>query len=70
MTDKVKTKSRITLLEKNAKDNTTESSEEIISDDKKVAEIFHKFFVNIILNLKTSTSHNCDTDFQKADDPA
>ena len=42
LTDKVKTKSRIALIEKKYKDNSTEHSEEIISDDKEVAEVFNK----------------------------
>ena len=43
---------------------------EIISDDREVAKIFDKFFVNIVLDLKIPASHNCNKDFQKAIDPA
>ena len=68
LTDKVKTKSKITLIEKKYKDSSTEPSEEIISDEEKVAEIFN-FFVNIVPNLKIPNNHNCDMDFQKTDDP-
>ena len=69
LTDKVKTKSKITLIEKKYKDNSTEYSEEIISDDKEVAEVFNKFFVNIVPDLKIPASHNCNKDFQKTNDP-
>ena len=37
LTDKVKTKSKITLVEKKYKDNSTNFSKEIIWDDKEVA---------------------------------
>ena len=69
LTDKVKTKSKITLIEKKYKDSSTEPSEEIISDEEKVAEIFNNFFINIVPNLKIPNNHNCDMDFQKTDDP-
>ena len=69
MTDKVKTKSKITLIKKKYKDNSTEPSEEIISDEEKVAEIFNNFFVNVVSNLKILNNHNCNMDFQKTDDP-
>ena len=49
LTGKVKTKSKATLIVRNYKDNSTEYSEDIISDDKKMAEVFNKFFVNIVL---------------------
>ena len=68
LTGKVKTKSKITFIEKKYKDSSTEPSEEIISDEEKVAEIFN-FFVNIVPNLKIPNNHNCDMDFQKTDDP-
>ena len=63
LTDKVKTKSRMTLIEKKYKDNSTEYSEEIISDDNKVAEVFNKFFVNIVPDLKVPANLNCNKDF-------
>ena len=69
LTDKVKTKSKITLIEKRCKENSTEHFEEVISDEKKVAETFNNFFVNIVPNLKIPTNHNHNTDFQKTDDP-
>ena len=56
LTDKVKTKSKITSIEKKHKDNSTEYSEEIISDYKEVAEVFNKFFVNIVRFKNTSKS--------------
>ena len=69
LTDKVKTKSKITLIEKKYEDSSTEPSEEIISDEEKVAEIFNNFFVNVVSNLKILNNHNCNMDFQKTDDP-
>ena len=69
LTDKVKTKSKITLIKKKYKDSSTEPSEEIISDEEKVAEIFNNFFVNVVSNLKILNNHNCNMDFQKTDDP-
>ena len=68
LTNKVKTKSKITLIEKN-KDSWIKPSEELISDEEKVAEIFNNFFVNIVPNLKIPNNHNCNMDFQKTDDP-
>ena len=69
LTEKVKTKSKISLIEKKCNDSSTEPSEEIISDKEKVAEIFNNFFVNIVPNLKIPNNHNCNMDFQKNDDP-
>ena len=69
LTGKVKTKSKITLIEKNYKDNSTEYSEEIISDDKQVAEVFNKFFVKVVPGLQITASHNWKKDFQKTNDP-
>ena len=66
LTDKVKTKSKITLIEKTFKENLTEYFEEIISGDKKVAGVFNDFFINIVPNL---TDHNCNLDFQRTGDP-
>ena len=58
LTDKFKTKSKITLIEKKYNDSSTEPSEEITSDEEKVAEIFNNFFINIVLNLKIPNNHN------------
>ena len=69
LTGKVKTKSKATLIVKNYKDNSTEYSEEIILDDKEMAEVFNKFFVNIVPDLKITASHNWNKDFQKTNDP-
>ena len=69
LTGKVKTKSKITLIEKKYKDNSTEYSKEIVSDNKEVAEVFNRFFVNIVPDLKILASHNCNKDFQKTSDP-
>ena len=65
MTDKVKTKSKITLIEKIYKDNSTEYYEEIISDVKEMAEVFNKFLVNIAPDLNIPASYNWYKDFQK-----
>ena len=69
LTNNVNTKSKITLIEKKYKDNSTEYSEEIISDDKQVAEVFNKFFVKIVPGLQITASHNWKKDFQKTNDP-
>ena len=37
---------------------------------KEVAEIFNEFFENVFHDLKIPASHNCNKDFQKANDPA
>ena len=34
-----------------------------------MAEVFNKFFVNIVPDLKIPVSHNCNNDFQKTNDP-
>ena len=69
MSDKVQTRSKITLVEKKNKEKSTETFEKIITDDKEIAETFNEFFVNIVPNLKIPTSHNCNTDFEETDDP-
>ena len=54
-TDKVQTKSKITLIEKKVvsnQGNKVIETEEIISEDKAIAEVFNKFFINILPNLK------------------
>ena len=38
-------------------------SEKVNSEDQAVAQVFNKFFINIIPNLKISTNHNYGTDF-------
>ena len=43
-------------------------SEKVISEDKAVAEVFNKFFVNIIPNLKIPINHNNDTDLLVTND--
>ena len=35
----------------------------MISEDQAVAEVFNKFFFNIVPNLKIPTNHKYDTDF-------
>ena len=43
--DKVKTKSKITLIDKKYKGSSTEPSKEIISDEEKVPEIFNNLLI-------------------------
>ena len=38
-------------------------SKKVISEEQAVAEVFNKFFINIVPNLKIPTNHNYDTDF-------
>ena len=40
----------------------------MILEDQTVAELFNKFFVNIVLNLKIPTNHNYDTYFLVTND--
>ena len=40
-------------------------SEEIISEDKAIAEVFNRFFINIVSNLKISMENNFYTNFLK-----
>ena len=69
-TDKIKSKSKITLIEKELnKDSNEIMSEKIISNDNDVAETFNKFFVNIVPNLKIPTNHDFDINFKVTGDP-
>ena len=70
-TDKIQTKSKITLIEKNVlKENgKVNEVEEVITDDKAIAEIFNEFYVNIVPNLKISMENNFDTEFVKTENP-
>ena len=70
-TDKIKTKSKITLIEKNIASQEGQEkivSEKIITDDHAVAEVFNKFFIIIVPNLKISTNHGYNNDFIATDD--
>ena len=40
----------------------------MISEDQVVAEVFNKFFNNIVSNLKISPNFNYDTDFLVTND--
>ena len=40
----------------------------MISDGQVVAEVFNKFFINIVPNLNILTNHNYDTDFLLTND--
>ena len=69
--DKIKTKSKITLIEKEVVSQEGQEeivSEKIITEDQAVAEVFNKFFINIVPNLKISTDHGYDNDFIATDD--
>ena len=57
-TDKIQTKSKITLIEKKVNGKVNEA-DEIITDDKAIAEIY----VNIVPNWKISMENNFDTEF-------
>ena len=54
-TDEIQTKSKITLIEENVVSEVGQEqivSEKVISEDQAVAEVFNKFFINIVPNLK------------------
>ena len=70
-TDKIKTKSKITLIEKSIVSQEGQEkivSEKIITEDQAIAEVFNKFFINIVPNLNISTDHGYDNDFIATDD--
>ena len=61
-----------TLIEKkiiSSEDEKIIESEETISEDKAIAEVSNKFFVNIVPNLKISVENDFDTNFLKTQDP-
>ena len=69
-TDKIKSKSKITLIEKELnKDSNEIISEKIISNNNDVAETLNKFFVNIVPNLKIPTNHDFAINFKVTGDP-
>ena len=69
LTDKVKIKSKITLIEKKQKENQAEIFEEekIKSDDKEIAEVFNEVFINIAPSLNITTDHFQTPDFQRTE---
>ena len=73
-TDKIKTKCKITVTENtenkiiSLKGQEKIVSEEIITEDQAVAEVFKNFFINIVPNLKIFTYHAYDHDFNATDD--
>ena len=70
-TDKIKTKPKMTLIEKQIVSQEVQEeivSEKMITEDHAVAEVFNKFFVNIVPNLKISTDYGCDNDCIATDD--
>ena len=71
LTDKIKTKSKIMLIEKKIVSQGGQEeivSEKIITEDQATAEAFSKFFNNIVPNLKISTNQSYDNDFIATDD--
>ena len=69
-TGKIKTKSKTKLIEKKFVSQEGQEeivSEKIITEDQAVAEVFNKFFINIVPNLKISTDHGYDNDFIATD---
>ena len=69
-TDKIKTKPKITLIEKKIVSQEGQEeivSEKIITEDQAVAEVFNKFFINIVPNLKISIDPGYDNDFIATD---
>ena len=70
-TDKIQTKSKITLIEKKVlqENRKVNEVEEIITDDKAVAEFFNEFYGNIVPNLKISMENHFDTEFVKTENP-
>ena len=70
-TDKVQTKSKITLIEKKVMSNQGDEvieTEEIISEDKAIGAVFNKFFINIVPNLKITIENDFDTSFIPTED--
>ena len=68
-TDKKKTKCKITIIEKRVVSQGCKEeivSEKIILEDQ-VVEVFNKFFISIVPNLKISTNHGYN-DFTATDD--
>ena len=72
-TDKVQIKSKITLIKKKViskQGQVSNRTEKIISDDKAIAKVFNKIFINIVPNLKIPVENNMDHGFTKTDDLA
>ena len=68
-TDNIKTKSKITLIEKNCLPGRTRGNGfRRISEDQTLGEVFNKLFINIAPNLKISTDHGYDNDIIATDD--
>ena len=65
-TDKVQRKPKITLIEK--KVVSGEGQEQIVSEKVISAEIFNKFFINIVPNLRIPTNHSYDANFLVTND--
>ena len=70
-THKVQIKSKSTLIQKKViseQGQEPNQTEKIISDDKAIAEILNKFFINIVPNLKIPAEDNIDHDHIETDD--
>ena len=64
-TNKIKTKSKIKLIKKNIVSQEGQEevvSERIIIEDLAAADVFNKFFINIVPNFKMSTDHGYDNE--------
>ena len=67
----VKIKSKIALIKEKVISKQGQESnhtEKTISDDKAIAEVFNKFFINIVPNLRMPLENNLDHDFTETDD--
>ena len=64
-------KSKIRLIEKKVISKHGQESnhtEKLISGYKAIAEVFIKFFINIVPNLKIPVENNIDHDYTETDD--
>ena len=62
---------KITIIEKKVVSGEGQErvvSEKVISEDQTVAEVFNKFFINIVPNINIPTNRNYDTDFLVTND--
>ena len=70
-TDKIKIKSKITLIEKKMLSRAGQEEQfqkKIFFRRLTAAEVFNSVFVNVVPNLKIPTAHGYDTDFIATDD--
>ena len=70
-TNKIKAKSKITLIEKNIVSQEGQEeivSEKIITEDQAKAEVFNKFLISVFPNLEIPADHCYDNDPTATDD--